>query len=85
MIICPQDPLPCSYRNSCPLLGWYRRHSSLISFLLRKRTHIQFQIEGTWDPKLALLAGGKNSLPYPLFPLLSLTSFLDLPELLPSK
>jgi hypothetical protein len=45
-----------------------------------KCTHSQFQIEGKWDDVAAELAGGKSSPLCPSFPLLSLTSFLDLPE-----
>jgi hypothetical protein len=70
----PQVPQPCPSRNKCPPLGFHRRHSSLMKFLLRKRTHGQLQIEGTWDSISAAIVGGQSSLLRPSLPLLSLTS-----------
>jgi len=65
MTIGPQDPLPCPCGNSCPLLGLRcRLHGSLMSFLVRKRTHSQFQVApGLWDAIISAGLGGKSSLP----------------------
>src|SRR6266852_6946950 len=67
IVIGSQVSKPCSFWDTCSSVGFYRCHSTLLSFLSVRLIYSALQNENRWNANKSYVVGGEH-LPYLVFP-----------------